>query len=649
MDEGLLFCVLDETSEATDLNGDGDIGMDIAPAAHDERVVALLDTTDPAAMLRSTGLAISPGTLARRCSGARARAGNVGDWIVGFLVSEIAHNNLVMAGGFNDPLNHNASFQPDSVRRYTGCRPRPTRSCTGLRFAAWDADPVMDPPINTGLSGIPQVSLGGKVVATAASPPIVGTIQREMDQNCDLNNDTDGMLDDIPRWIEAAQDQMTVTYHTAATEMVAIDRTTAWWHERTGRDRQPVRRGGQRVAMDERDYNSDALNDYDLLGLLNPSLVAPSWLFDQDSSVGDEDFIVCDWLDGDPDAHLAQQHVRRGRLDVDQPGDRERRPERRRRHHRLHSGRRSRSAATLNFAGPLCAVSPGNAGHRSSQRSRVLPGQRGARVARLERRHGYERLRGDAHFALDLGHRGDLDGYQLRCDRSSKPARIRSTRSRVCSRPTRCSTASTTTMTTVACPMTPRWLASSGCSLCLIQLAAILSSGLVLAAASLGQEPAVADPTADGDFRRRGSDSSSVCLPDRSRSSRTGPAPGSRSKGDSERGGRRYRHTPSPAAQDPGLAGAGRCRPSCLLRGRNSPSARPLPERLIVSRFGFRIDSRSWPATSRRSSLSSRPAEDPRCSRRSARGASSSRSWRPGRLWFIDATGATPSLLVPGR
>jgi len=362
-DDGILFCVLDETAEATDLNGDGDIGMDGVPAAHDERVVALVDTTDPASMLRSTGLAILPG-LSLDDVPVRARPLGTGDWIVAFLVSEIAHNDLVQAGGFNDPLNHNASFQPvhcagpdadlnDEVLHW-------------IRFALWDADPMMDPPVNTGLSGIAQVSMGGRVVATAGSPPNVGTLELEAamnGQNCDLNNDMD-MTDTIFRWVETG-DPMAVTYLTNELDLVAVDTTTAGGASGVG-ELANVFCAVIDETADGRDYNGDAGNDFDVLAFFDPAVagaggVETQWVSDQDSTI-DEDYIICDWMAETPTrTTLNSSFGERGSMLINPATGNE----------DLNEDMDTNDfipvvvsfgGTDLNFAGPLCATSPANAG-----------------------------------------------------------------------------------------------------------------------------------------------------------------------------------------------------------------------------------------------------------------------------------------------
>ena len=147
-DEGLVFLSFDETLAGRTLNSDVD--------SLDTNVLGLLDGSASTAIARSTALAILP------TSPRRANSTGVSDWQVGFLVSE--------------SLEGNASRNSSSV----GANFRPTfcalndidtsdQVLTVLSFAAWNVDPVMDPPRNHGLAGRDRIAFANNFVATIVS------------------------------------------------------------------------------------------------------------------------------------------------------------------------------------------------------------------------------------------------------------------------------------------------------------------------------------------------------------------------------------------------------------------------------------------------------------------------------------------------
>jgi hypothetical protein len=185
-DEGLLFLGLDETVEGRDLNGDGD--------ATDENVLALLDGTLATGTIHSTGLAIpageAPVVRARRTSSASH------DWQVGFLVSEADQG----ASNLNDPTLFSGTWKPSQ------CAGQEDTDATDwvlhfLHFAAWDADDVTNPPVNTGLVGSRKIAIANSFIATITPEHDAGENGGlDAEGNCDLNSDGD-RDDYVVRWV----------------------------------------------------------------------------------------------------------------------------------------------------------------------------------------------------------------------------------------------------------------------------------------------------------------------------------------------------------------------------------------------------------------------------------------------------------------
>lgn len=176
-DEGLVFLTLDEVAAARDLNGDADM--------LDTKVLALLDGTVGTSVVRSTGLAVRDDEEPVY----RADAGVVGDWRVAFLVSEAdqgatSRNSSAVGASFRP--GHCILDDIDALDHVL----------TVLTFAAWNADPVANPPINHGLAGSDRIAFTATHVAT---------IVAETDDNCDLNSDGD-LTDRVVRWMPVADD-----------------------------------------------------------------------------------------------------------------------------------------------------------------------------------------------------------------------------------------------------------------------------------------------------------------------------------------------------------------------------------------------------------------------------------------------------------
>lgn len=180
-EEGLLFLQEDETVELVDLNGDGD--------QTDEVVLALLDATDPSGLVASVELALRDDSTPLRANKLAAN-----DWLVGFLVNEAEESDV--ANGLNDAALFPNGWKPDNCPTYTDTDTTDD-VLHFLVFKDWLANPLTDPPVNTGLTGRDQVVCTDSVVAT---------ISDEADEGggaCDLNDDGD-FTDEIVRWVAIA-------------------------------------------------------------------------------------------------------------------------------------------------------------------------------------------------------------------------------------------------------------------------------------------------------------------------------------------------------------------------------------------------------------------------------------------------------------
>jgi hypothetical protein len=181
VDEGILFLYEDETVEVQNLNSDGD--------QTDVTVLGLLDATDPAAVYASVELALRDDSTPFR-----ANQIAVDDWVVGFLVNEAEEGSA--ATGLNDASLFTANWKPLNCPTYTDTDTTDD-VLHFLAFKDWSANPITDPPLNTGLVGRDQVVCTSTVVATIAD---------EADEGggaCDLNDDGD-FTDEVVRWVEIA-------------------------------------------------------------------------------------------------------------------------------------------------------------------------------------------------------------------------------------------------------------------------------------------------------------------------------------------------------------------------------------------------------------------------------------------------------------
>jgi hypothetical protein len=247
-DENLVFLGLDETVEGRDLNGDAD--------STDTRVLALLDGTSNTSLVRSTGLAVR----GDQQPVFRADAGVAGDWRVAFLVSEADQS----ATSLNSALLFGASYRP----AHCGVDDLDTldQVLFVLGFAAWDADPVANPPLNHGLPGRDRI---------AFTTTHVATIVAETDDGCDLNNDGNS-TDRVVRWMPIADDagDLFLPVNTVA-QIKALADVPGGGHGLYELSNQLVI-----VASEAQGGDIDGNNglDSDLIGRLAPSL-GSTWSF----------------------------------------------------------------------------------------------------------------------------------------------------------------------------------------------------------------------------------------------------------------------------------------------------------------------------------------------------------------------------------
>lgn len=262
-DEGLLFLFQDETVEARDLNFDGD--------QLDGFVLALFDTTNPAARVRSVELAVADEQVPVR---ALATAPN--DWLVGFLVNEDAQ----AATNLNDPALFDPAWQPSQC---IGLEDADTEDNVlfFLHFAAWNLAPLVNPPVNTGLAGSKRVLA---VSGGGVSLGFVATITDEVDEGtCSLNLDPDDGIDidqddSVLRFVEA---QIPVLPFTDARQILAlkvdVPGGTSGVSELADRFLSVVDE-----AADSRDHDGFPDEDFAILAKLDPAQgLQAEWVFDQ--------------------------------------------------------------------------------------------------------------------------------------------------------------------------------------------------------------------------------------------------------------------------------------------------------------------------------------------------------------------------------
>jgi len=275
--DGLLFLALDETvaGDGRELNGDGD--MD------DAFVLALLDgegEVDAGGYeheLRNTGLAITDeGTPLRAVSQ------GPGNWIAAFLVDELAQGeSLNRFGGGNLPLSWQVA----------GCAvddmDTDDQVLFGIRFAAWDADPTTEPPINTGLAG------GGRVLVVGDA---VATICAEGDEGgCVFNGDGDPD-DSMLRWMRLDGPAPLGSNNgpvRAVGLLLALDVDLPGPALAVGE-----LDGAFVVQVDEmadgRNWDADAGSERELIAWLDPQAGSPQWRFNHGS--GAPAYATATWM-----------------------------------------------------------------------------------------------------------------------------------------------------------------------------------------------------------------------------------------------------------------------------------------------------------------------------------------------------------------
>ncbi len=268
-DEGLLILLQSELVELAELNGDGD--------ATDERVLALLDTRDPAGVVHNVALAVGDGAPVR------ARRTVAGDTLVAFLVDEQAQG----ATNLNDPAIQTAGWQPSQC---VGFEDVDTDDFVlfHLRLNSFLADPLANAPINTGLVGRDRVVC----VEAGGGALFVGTISFEVDEGtCALNGDGD-QADGIFRWTQAAFGFVPPPIGDVGFLFAVADLPGGAAGVVEVSDRFVV---AVSEAEDARDHDGDPSTNRDFLAGLEPGdLPIASWRFFQRQSVPAH--FAADWL-----------------------------------------------------------------------------------------------------------------------------------------------------------------------------------------------------------------------------------------------------------------------------------------------------------------------------------------------------------------
>jgi hypothetical protein len=250
-DEGLIFLALDETAENRDLNGDGD--------ALDRSVLALLDGSSTVSEIHNTRLASDPSYPVR------ARARGAHDWDVGFLVSEADQG----ATNLNDPSLFIPAWKPGQ------CIGSEDTDATDavlhfLHFAPWSANPVQDPPVNTGLVGCRKIAIANGYIATI-TPEIGAGDPNGAEGSCDLNGDGD-RLDYVVRWTAMTEPVSPLTLPGAVVgggDIHALRDVPGGTHGLAELGSHFVVEVSE--SQDNIDINQDFANTFDYIGWLLPS------------------------------------------------------------------------------------------------------------------------------------------------------------------------------------------------------------------------------------------------------------------------------------------------------------------------------------------------------------------------------------------
>jgi hypothetical protein len=332
-DDGLLFVTLDENVEARDLNADTDMT--------DAFVLGVLDATDAAAMVMSTGLAVRDAIAP-----VEALSTNPNDWLVGFLVDEAAQggvslNSWGLFGGMGGTWNPTQcaiedADTTDEVLHY-------------LNYQLFLSNPMANDALeNTGIAGADRVL----VVRTQTGGDYVATITPE-DANCDLNQDGD-FMDRVFRWTRA---QFPVLPFNNEMQLRAVADVAGGTHGVSDLNRRFV------IVVSEADENTDldgdAMLTHDLVAWLNPALGAgATWTFDHNGTATNG-FVGTAWMaDRDErDRLLVAFQEAVAKLQVNPGGDAD----------MLDSAPTAArfdptNANDLDFPGPMVAVDMDNAG-----------------------------------------------------------------------------------------------------------------------------------------------------------------------------------------------------------------------------------------------------------------------------------------------
>jgi hypothetical protein len=252
VDEGLVFLGLDETDadNARDLNADTD--------TTDTDVLALLDATTATGVIRNTKLALGSDSGPFRAKKMAAH-----DWDVGFLVSEAAQG----ATNFNNPALFDSAWK---ATQCVGFEDSDTldQVLHFIEFSDWNANPVTDPPRNTGLAGRDRIAIANGFIACICAEGDEGT--------CDLNQDGD-TSDEVVRWTQIVGAPGAILPLNTAAHLHALFDCPGGTHGLTELDNHLVAQVSE--SADELDIDGDAAQTKNLLGWLTPTNSAHAWDF----------------------------------------------------------------------------------------------------------------------------------------------------------------------------------------------------------------------------------------------------------------------------------------------------------------------------------------------------------------------------------
>lgn len=261
-DNGIVFCVLDETLEGRELNGDG--------LADDPFVLALINSADANPVVKSTERAMSSATAP-----VRAISVSASDYVVAFLVDETAQgaaslNNYALAPNGNWRPSHCAQNDTDTTDEVLHF----------IRYGAWFAG--TESPVNTFFAGEDRVL----AVRTSLRTYVATVVPESDDGNCvtnGLNNDAD-TTDRVLRWIATTDPLGSVGVFSNVNGLVALANTA-------GGTRGVTDLAGRFIAVvdedaDNRNYDGLAAENT-LVAWLNPdSGNSATWTFDHGTQAG---------------------------------------------------------------------------------------------------------------------------------------------------------------------------------------------------------------------------------------------------------------------------------------------------------------------------------------------------------------------------